>query len=123
MSNTCEQIADDARLEHLTANMITNEDESKVWDSYDTYLAEKSQALALRARFEIMLYLQGLDSDFLENTPEAVAMKEVETDLINKAEEALRAAQAIAEESKTNSTKKSTKKTTKKRGKSKKSGK
>lgn len=130
MSNTCEQIADDARLEYLTANMVTNEDESSVWDSYDTYLAEKSQALALRARFEIMLYLQGLDSDFLEKTPEAMAMREVETDLIGKAEEALKAAQAVEEEEKGKTTKKSTKKSTKytkktttKRGKSKKSGK
>jgi len=98
MSNTCEQIADDARLEYLTASMVVNEDESRVWESYDNYLAEKSQALALRARFEIMLYLQGLDSDFLEKTPEAVAMREIETDLITRAEEALKVAQVVEEE-------------------------
>ncbi len=98
MSNTCEQIADDARLEYLTASMIVKEDDSKIWDSYDEYMAEKSQALALRARFEIMLYLQGLDSDFLEKTPEALAMREIETDLLHKAEEALRVAQIVEEE-------------------------
>lgn len=98
MSNTCEQIADDARLEYLTASMVVNEDGSRIWESYDNYMAEKSQALALRARFEIMLYLQGLDSDFLEKTPEAMAMREIETDLINKAEQALKAAQIIEEE-------------------------
>jgi len=98
MSNTCEQIADDARLEFLTASMVEKEDSSKVWESYEDYMSEKSQALALRARFEIMLYLQGLDSDFLEKTPEAMAMKEIEADIMNKAEEALKVAKAIEKE-------------------------
>lgn len=100
MSNTCEQIADDARLEFLTSSMVVKEDGSRVWESYEDYMSEKSQALALRARFEIMLYLQGLDSDFLEKTPEAMAMREIETDLISKAEEALKVAQAVEEERK-----------------------
>lgn len=98
MANTCEQIADDARLEYLTSCMITNEDGSTVWSSYDTFLEEKSQALALKARFEVMLFLQGLTSDFLEQTPEAVTMREVEVELTERAEEALKAAKALAEE-------------------------
>jgi len=98
MSNTCEQIADDARLEFLTSSMIENEDGSEVWDSYDSFLKEKSQALALRARFEVMLYLQGLDSDFLERTPEAMAMKEIEADVIKRAEEAVKVAKAMTKE-------------------------
>ncbi len=98
MSNTCEQMADDARLEYLTSSMVVREDGTKVWNSYDAYLSEKSQALALKARFEIMLYLQGLDSDFLERTPEAMAMREIEADLIARAEEALKLARAIEEE-------------------------
>lgn len=127
MANTCEQIADDARLEYLTANMVITEDGENVWKSYEDYLAEKSQALALRARFEIMLYLQGLDSDFLEKTPEAMAMREIEGDLLSKAEEALKTAKAIEEENaqaeKEEKPKKTTrkKKTTKKRGRPKKS--
>ena len=98
MNNTAEQISDDARLEYLTSAMVVKEDNSKVWDDYDTYLKEKSQALALRARFEIMLYLQGLDSDFLDQTPEAQAMREVEKDIMDKAEAAMRAAEAVAVE-------------------------
>lgn len=98
MNNTAEQISDDARLEYLTSAMVTKEDGSPVWDSYDTYLKEKSQALALRARFEVMLYLQGLDSDFLDQTPEAQAMKEVEQDILDKAQAAIRAAEAVAKE-------------------------
>jgi len=98
MNNTAEQISDDARLEYLTAVMAAVEDSSKVWDSYESYLKEKSQALALRARFEVMLYLQGLDSDFLDQTPEAKAMREVEQDILEQAEVAMRAAEAVKEE-------------------------
>jgi len=101
MNNTCEQISDDSRLEYLTSCMIQTENGKRVWDSYDSFLKEKNQdlaALAVRARLEVMLYLQGLDSDFLDKTPEAVAMREVEEDIINRAEEALKAAEAIVQE-------------------------
>lgn len=95
MNNTAEQISDDARLEYLTSAMIVKEDGSKVWSSYPLYLKEKSQSLALRARFEVMLFLQGLDSDFLDQTPEAQAMREVEQDILSRADATLRAAEAV----------------------------
>ncbi len=100
MNNTCEQMSDDARLEFLTSCMVQTEDNKRVWDSYDSYLTEKSQALAVRSRFEVMLYLQGLESNFLEQTPEAQAMREVEADIIQKAEEAMKAVEALAKEEK-----------------------
>lgn len=101
MNNTCEQISDDARLEHLTSSMIQTEDGQRVWDSFKNYLEEKDEdlaALAVRARLEVMLYLQGLESDFLDRTPEALAIREIEAEIIQKAEEALKAAEAIAQE-------------------------
>jgi len=101
MNNTCEQISDDSRLEYLTSCMIQTEDGKRVWDSYDSFLKEKNEnlaALAIRARLEVMLYLQGLESDFLDKTPEAMAMREVEEDIIKRAEEALKAAEAIVQE-------------------------
>jgi hypothetical protein len=104
MANTCEQLADDARLEYLTSCMVVNDKGERVWDSFDNYLREKNQALALKARFEIMLYLQGLSSDFLEKTPEAQAMKEVETDVLAKAAEAAKALEAVEEEEKKKAT-------------------
>jgi hypothetical protein len=110
MNNTAEQMSDDARLEYLTSRMVVNEAGDKVWDSYDHYLKEKSQSLALRARFEVMLYLQGLDSDFLEKTPEAKAMREVEQDIIEKAQEAIKAAEAVVEEEREEAKKKVSKK-------------
>jgi len=89
MSNTCEQMADDARLEYLTSRMIERHDGTKLWDSYDNFLKERSQSLAIRSRFEVMLYLQGLDSNFMEQTPEARAIKEIEDELKKKANKAI----------------------------------
>jgi len=95
MANTCEQLADDARWEYLTSSMIVDSDDNRIWEDYESYLQEKNQALALKSRFEIMLYLQGLDSDFLEKTPEAQAMKEVESDILEKAAAAAAAIEAV----------------------------
>ena len=98
MNNTAEQISDDTRLEYLTSCMTTLENGNRVWNSYNDYLKEKNQPLALRARFEVMIYLKGLDSDFLEQTPEAVAMREVESELLVRAEAIMTAANAVKEE-------------------------
>jgi len=110
MANTCEQLADDSRLEYLTSCMITDEDNNRIWESYDEYIYEKNQTLSLKSRFEVMLYLQGLDPDFLEKTPEAMAMKEVEADILEKAAEASKALEAIQEEQKEVPAKKVTRK-------------
>jgi len=98
MNNTAEQMSDDARLEYLTSAIVKNDKLERIWPIYDNYLKEKNQALALKARFEVMLYLQGLNSDFLEQTPEAKAIREVESDLLEKASATLRAQAAVEEE-------------------------
>ena len=95
MNNTAEQISDDARLEYLTSCVIVDVDGTKIWDDYERYLKETNQSLALKSRFEVMLYVQGLDSDFLDHTPEARAMREVELEVISKAKAALDAAKAV----------------------------
>lgn len=89
MANTCEQMADDARLEYLTSRMVQDIDGKRMWDDYSDFLTEKNQSFAMRSRFEIMLYLQGLESDFLEKTPEAMAIREIEEEIQTKASEAL----------------------------------
>jgi len=114
MSNTCEQIADDARLEYLTSRMIQDEDGKRIWDDYSDFLTEKNQALAMRARFEVMLYLQGLDSDFLEKTPEAQAIREIEAEIQTKATEALAELEKSREEVKKDKPKVTRKRRTKK---------
>lgn len=89
MANTCEQMADDARLEFLTASIIQDTEGKRVWDAYSDFLTEKNQRLTMRARFEVMLFLQGLESDFLERTPEAMAIKEVEAEIQKRATDIL----------------------------------
>lgn len=117
LANTCEQISDDMRLEYLTSSIILNENGNRVWPDFDAYLVGKDQGLAQKARFEVMLFLQGLDSDFLERTPEAVAMKEVERDnlaaIVAKAakEADAEAGEAESKKSPTKSKKGSSKKT------------
>jgi hypothetical protein len=99
MANTCEQMADDARLEYLTSCMVVDNENNRIWSDYESYLKEKNQTLALKARFEVMLFLQGLDSDFLDKTPEAMAMKDIEADILEKASLAAQALEAVQEES------------------------
>lgn len=97
MSNTCEQIADDARLEFLTSCIAQNEAGHRIWSDFDAYLGERDKGnLAVQARYEVMLYLQGLNPDFMDQTPEAVAMREVESDIMAKAQEALEAMEELA---------------------------
>jgi hypothetical protein len=101
MSNTCENIADDARLEYLTSRMIEDEAGDLIWEAYEDFCAEKNQALALACRFQVMVYLQGMQPDFLENTPEAIAMREVEQEITAQVEadaaEAAEASEAVVE--------------------------
>lgn len=85
MSNTCENIADDARLEYLTGTMIQDEEGKALWESYEEFCDETDQALTLACRFQVMVYLQGMQPDFLETTPEAVAMREIEQELVEMA--------------------------------------
>jgi hypothetical protein len=95
MTNTCERMADDSRLEFLTSCMVQDDAGHKVWESYDKYLTDRNRDLALRARFETMLYLQNIDSDFLDKTPEAVAFREIEADLRTQADAAIEASKAV----------------------------
>ena len=78
LSNTCEQLAEDARIEHLASSMVTDENGNRVWKGYDDYKTTNKPGLGMRARYEVMLYLQGFESDFLDKTPEALARKEIE---------------------------------------------
>lgn len=86
MSNTCEQISDDTRLEYLTSCIIQSKEGDRVWPTYEDFLSSTDQTLTLKSRYEVMLFLQGYDSDFLDNTPEAMAIREVQSDLLEQAE-------------------------------------
>ena len=75
MSNTCEQIAEDARVEFLTSRLVESEPGKKVWNSFEGYKEDARSELTMQARLEVMLWLQGLESNFMENTPENVVLR------------------------------------------------
>lgn len=77
LGNTCENLAEDARTEYLTSRIIQHQDGSRIWKLFDDYLNEGLTGLCIKSRFEVMLWLQGLDSNFLENSPEQAALREI----------------------------------------------
>jgi hypothetical protein len=119
MSNTCEQMADDAKLEFLTSRIIVSDKDEVVWKDYTAFLGDSNPVLPSRAKFEVMLYLQGLDSDFLDQVPEALVLKDIENKETTKEEvevAMMDEAADIADEAKAKEeTKKETKEETKKK--------
>jgi hypothetical protein len=77
LSNTCEQLAEDAKIDYLTASIVETLDGSRIWDSYDVYCVEPDTDKAFRTRMEVMLFLRNVESDFLENVPEQIALREI----------------------------------------------
>lgn len=101
MGNTCENLAEDARTEFLTSRIVQTKDGEKLWTEFEDYQNEENSALAVKARFEVMLWMQGLESNFLENTPEQETLREVAQKRLDDAlEEAKKLAleEAAAEE-------------------------
>jgi len=94
LANTCEQMSEDARLDYITSRIVKKLDGSSVWGTYEEYLNEENRAFALRTRFEVLLYMQGLDPDFLEKVPENLVIRELAEE--DKAAEE-KAAAAVAE--------------------------
>jgi len=85
MGNTCENIAEDARVEFLTSRVVQTKEGIKLWEDYNAYLNEENTALSVKSRFEVMLWMQGLNSDFLDNTPEQLALREVNQKRVEEA--------------------------------------
>lgn len=98
LSNTCEQMADDAKTEYLTSVVVRNSDNEPMWDSYDDFISEDNQSLALKARFEVLLWLQGLESDFLDKTPENKVLRDLSIQKAEAEAEAAAAAEAANRE-------------------------
>ena len=77
MANTCEQMADDARLESITSGIVYDKEGNKVWKDHDEFITTDKADLAATAKFEVMLFLQGLESDFLDTVPENEVLREL----------------------------------------------
>jgi len=108
LASTCENMANDARVEYITCSVVQNADGSKVWETFDDYKIETNLAFQTKARFEVMLWLEGVESDFLEKAPENVVMRELMTaekleasvpdeELSKKAAEAVEEEDAVVE--------------------------
>lgn len=78
MANTCENLAEDARTDFLTSRIVESKDGGKLWKTYSDYRSDNNTSLTVRSRFEVMLWMQGLESNFLENTPEQRTIRAVE---------------------------------------------
>jgi hypothetical protein len=78
MRNTCEQIADDAKVEFLTSQMIQHQDGKPVWKTFEDFLNDPDQTFAMQSRMEVYLALQGIDKEFLSRTPERVVIESYE---------------------------------------------
>ncbi len=85
MGNTCENLAEDARTEFLTSRIIQTKDGKKTWKEFQDYRDEDNTALCVKSRFEVMLWMQGLGSDFLENTPEQKMLRGIAEERLNRA--------------------------------------
>jgi hypothetical protein len=94
MGNTCENLAEDARTEYLTSRVVQVKDGSHFWDDFDEYQNEENSTLAVKSRFEVMLWIQGLDSNFLENTPEQTALRSIARSRLDRALEDAKAENA-----------------------------
>ena len=95
MGNTCENLAEDARTEYLSARVVQLQNGDRLWEDFDDYQNEENSSLAVKSRFEVMLWIQGLDSNFLENTPEQTALRSIAQDRLDRALENAR--ESVAE--------------------------
>jgi len=77
LASTCENMANDARVEFITSAVVQGPDGEKIWPSFDDYKTERNLQLQTKSRFEVMLWLEGVDSDFLEKAPENRVIKEL----------------------------------------------
>ena len=69
----------------LTSRIIQRQDKTRYWEDFDAYKDEENTALAIKSRFEVMLWMQGLESNFLENTPEQSMLRKIAQDRMEQA--------------------------------------
>jgi hypothetical protein len=98
MGNTCENLAEDGRTEYLTSRIVQIQDGSHLWEDFDAYQNEENSTLSVKSRFEVMLWIQGLDSNFLENTPEQTALRSIAQGRLDRALKEAKAAADAAKE-------------------------
>ena len=77
LASTCENLANDSRVEFITSSVIQDAKGERVWPTFEEYKTEKNLQLQTKSRFEVMLWLEGVSSDFLDAAPENRVIKEL----------------------------------------------
>jgi len=77
-------MADEARTEHLTSSLVLDSYGKRIWKTYKDFLNDSDNKLTSKAKMEVMLFIQGLSSDFFDQTPEAIAMREVRAEITQR---------------------------------------
>lgn len=98
LANTCENLAEDARVEFLTSRIVQKQDGKRLWDDFEDFRSTDNAPLIARARFEVMLWMQGLESNFLENTPEQSVLREVAQHRLDETLKKIQEETAVQEE-------------------------
>lgn len=88
LNNACEDIADSVKSDYLVFRLLQKEDGSSVWPTYEAYIEESANFIAIRAKWEVMFLIKGLSLSDLENLPEEVALRELEEAKAKKVEDA-----------------------------------
>lgn len=78
LSNTCEQIAEDAKSEYLVSAMVHTEQGKPVWSSYEDFVSNANQRLSVKSRYEFLLWKEGLDANAFDNMPEEVVLRDIQ---------------------------------------------
>lgn len=76
LAATCESIANDARVEYLTSAIIQDAQGDRCWKDFEQYRTEADIVVQAKAKFEVMMWMEGLEPNVMENTPEALVLKE-----------------------------------------------
>lgn len=93
LSNTCEQIAEDAKSEYLVSAMVHGANGKPVWSSYEDFINNANQRLAVKSRYEFLLWKEGLDADAFDKMPEEVVLRDI------KAKKEVKDIKALADKS------------------------
>lgn len=82
MANTCEELAQTAKVEYLACVLTVDSNGKRVWEDYDKFKEDRNIILQTRARLEVMLWIEGLDSALFDNLPERVVLNKVIQDMV-----------------------------------------
>lgn len=76
LSSSAEAKAEDARNNYFISQTTYHEDGTKVWETYEDFLAERDMLFVARISYEYYTFSYGLSSNYLEEFPEVKFLRE-----------------------------------------------